>query len=465
MRILPAVTALVLSGAAAMAADAPLPRDDGYRGIWYFNQPSGDIYKYKYSGGFATYPQQHIPIAIYSKEADKTFFVYGGRSKEKNELLHMVSYFDHSTGKVPRPVILLNKKTSDAHENPVLSIDDKGYLWIFSPAHGSGGQSFIHRSKAPYSIDAFERTWTGNFSYPQPWYVPGQGFLFLHTRYNSPLEPKGVIRGLHWMTSEGGLKWTDPRPLAGIEMGDYQISWRDGPRIATAFDYHPKPVGLNARANIYYLETRDFGRTWQTAGGKPVETPVTAVDSPARIYDSRAQGLLVYLKDLAFDADGRPVILFITSKGYESGPKNDPRTWRTAWWTGEAWAFRTLTTSHNNYDHGSLYVGLDDAWRVIAPTAPGPQDYNPGGEVVSWLSRDQGASWQKVKQLTTGSTRNHTYMRRPVNAQPDFYCLWADGNAREPSESSLYFTNRAGDHVWRLPTSMAEDFAAPEVAW
>jgi hypothetical protein len=130
-----------------------------------------------------------------------------------------------------------------------------------------------------------------------------------------------------------------------------------------------------------------------------------------------------------------------------------------------AWEFRTLATSHNNYDHGSLYVEPDGAWRVIAPTAPGPQDYNPGGEVVSWLSRDQGASWQKVKQLTTGSKHNHTYMRRPVNAHPDFYSLWADGNAREPSESSLYFTNRAGDHVWRLPTSMAEDFAAPEVAW
>lgn len=48
-------------------------KDDGYRGIWYANQPSQDEYKYKYSGGFATYPQQHAPIAIYSKQAHKTF--------------------------------------------------------------------------------------------------------------------------------------------------------------------------------------------------------------------------------------------------------------------------------------------------------------------------------------------------------------------------------------------------------
>ncbi len=64
-------------------ADVPmtggkLQTDDGYRGIWYYNQATKDEYKYKYSGGFATYPQQHAPIAIYCKEVDKTFFVYGG---------------------------------------------------------------------------------------------------------------------------------------------------------------------------------------------------------------------------------------------------------------------------------------------------------------------------------------------------------------------------------------------------
>ena len=55
-----------------------LQSDDGYRGIWYYNQPTKDEYKYKYSGGMATYPQQHIPFAIYSPQANKTFFCYGG---------------------------------------------------------------------------------------------------------------------------------------------------------------------------------------------------------------------------------------------------------------------------------------------------------------------------------------------------------------------------------------------------
>ena len=59
---------------------------------------------------------------------------------------------------------------------------DGGYLWIFSSSHGTGRPSYIHRSTKPWSIDEFERILVTNFSYTQPWHVPGDGFLFLHTR-------------------------------------------------------------------------------------------------------------------------------------------------------------------------------------------------------------------------------------------------------------------------------------------
>ena len=435
-------------------------RADGYSGIWYMNQPSGDEYKYKYSGGFATYPQQHIPIAVYRPQVNKTFFCYGGTTAEsggdKQELLHMVSFFDHKTGLVPRPAILLNKKTSDAHDNPTIAIDDAGYIFIFSPSHGTSRPSYIHRSTRPYDISEFALLLKTNFSYPQPWFVPGEGFLFLHTRYIDG-------RNLFWMTSQDARNWSQPQRLARIEMGDYQISWCDGQRIGTAFDFHPPPLGLNGRANICYVETRDLGKTWRNVEGQALEPPLTTANNVALVYDSRAEGLLVYLKDMNFDSSGNPVILFLTSKGFESGPRNNSRTWKTARWTGRGWDFRTLTTSDNNYDHGSLYIEQDGAWRVIAPTAAGPQPYNPGGEMVVWLSKDQGATWREVEQLTHNSVLNHTYARRPFNAHPDFYALWADGNAREPSGSSLYFTNQKGDHTWRLPRKMQDEFAAPDV--
>jgi hypothetical protein len=466
--VLTGLLLLPLSGGVCLAKD--LPADDGYRGIWYFNTATKDEYRYKYSGGMATYPQQHHPIAIYAPEVEKTFFVFGGTtaqsSSEEQELLHTVSYYDHKTGMVPRPRVLLNKHTDDAHENPTLSIDGEGYLWIFSASHGTGRPSFIHRSVKPWSIDAFEEIQKTNFSYTQPWHVPGKGFLFLHTRYGGG-KSQGIPaeRVLYAMSSANGREWSEPEMVAGIEQGDYQISWRHQDRIATAFDHHPQNGGLNARTNIYYLETRDLGKTWTTIAGDLAKLPLTETPNPALIYDAAAEQKLVYLKDLNFDAKGRPVILYLLSKGFEPGPSNGPRDWRTVRWTGSEWIHKAVTTSDNNYDHGSLYIEKDGTWRIIAPTEPGPQPYNTGGEMVMWTSADEGSTWRKVKDLTTGSVMNHTYARRPLNAHPDFYAIWADGHGRQPSESNLYFTNQAGDHVWRLPAVMSKEFARPAIAW
>lgn len=452
---------------------APKPADDlttqigdGYRGIWYMNQPVQDEYRYKYSGGFATYPQQHVPIAIYVASQQKTFFVYGGSagkvSVNQDELQHYVSYYDHATGTVPRPVRILQKRTEDAHDNPTLSIDAAGYLFVFSSAHGTGRPSYIWRSQQPYDITAWELLEKTNFSYTQPWYLPqSKRFLFLHTLY------KNGQRTLNWKGSTDGRQWTQPTLLAHLEMGDYQISFRQGEtdRVATAFDLHPdhgRPgTGLNYRTNIYYLETRDGGATWTTAAGKPVTLPLTKAENHALVRDYRAENLNVYLKDIAFTAEGHPVLLYLTSQGFDPGPKSGPIQWSTARWTGTTWEYRRFTVSDHNYDHGSLYIEADGTWRVIAPLAPGPQPWGTGGDMEMWTSRDQGTNWTKVKVLTSGSKTNHTYARKPVNAHPDFYALWADGSPLEPTPSSLYFATQAG-RVFRLPAHMTGATAKPE---
>lgn len=444
---------LFFGAAAALASE--LPRDDGYRGIWYFNQPTKDAFKYKYSGGFATYPQQHAPIAIYSKAAAKTFFCYGGTVKGKQELLHMVSYFDHKTRTVPRPVILLNKQTEDAHDNPTISIDAAGHIWIFSSAHGTSRPSFIHRSRAPFSIDDFELIEKTNFSYTQPWYFDGDGFVFLHTRYSQSR------RALYSMSSADGRKWSEPRELALALKGHYQISWPDTARrrLATAFDIHPEPLGLNQRTNIYYMETRDGGRTWINVQGKQVELPIRSEHNAALVRDYHAEGLLVYLKDLHFDSEGHPLIAYLTSKGYEPGPEFGPRVLRTARWTGAEWRYSTIGNTDHNYDHGSLFLE-GTTWRFIGPTGAGPQPFGTGGEIELWESHDDARTWRRVRALTRKSKFNHTYVRRPLDAHPDFYALWADGDALGESASRLYFCNRSGD-VYRLPVHMTADKAKP----
>ncbi len=452
-------------------------KGDGYRGIWWGQSPFLDDYGYKYSGGLATYPVQHSPFALYRPEVKKTFFVWGGTTRESlarigdrgsrwdfgpGELLHMISYYDHVTGLVPRPTVIFDKWTADPHDNPVLTIDDDGFIWVFSPSHGRWTTpSFVHRSLAPYDISRFETVEEGLFAYPQLRWMAGRGLSMFFTDYaGSAAACKG--RSISFRFSPDGRTWGESRLIAHMMQGHYQTSETVDGRVATAFDLHPEEGGLDARTNLYYVESRDLGRTWTTAAGEPVDLPVTSVRHPCLVRDYQAEGLLVYIKDLAFDPKGYPVIHYVVSRGWRPGPQNGPHQWRIARWTGSEWAFHLILESDNNYDMGSLYLERDDLWRIAGSAAPGPQRFNPGGEIEYWISNDQGATWRCERVLTRQSVRNHTHLRRPLDAHPEFYAFWADGDTRQPSESHLYFSNRAGDAVWRLPPVMEDEFARPE---
>ncbi len=446
---------------------------EGFRGIWYANQPSSDEFVYKYSGGLGTYPSNHYPFSVYAKEVNKTFFCYGGVNEEGG-LIHSVSFYDHAKRRVARPIAVLDKNTNDAHDNPVISMDSEGYIWLFSTSHGVWRPSYIHKSVRPYDINEFEpvdakKLENGelvpldNFSYVQMYYQPEHGFIGLFTHYEQKELKYGTkqSRIISYMQSKDGVEWSEWKDIANIEEGHYQTSfYRDG-KVATTFNFHPNmegESGLNYRTNLYYLQTNDNGQSWQNIDGEEMELPLTAIENPALVKDYAKEGLNVYINDVAFDDQGNPAILYVTSGGYEAGPSNDPRIWNLAYHNGKEWSFSEITNSDNNYDMGSIFLEEDGTWRIIGPTQPGPQAYNTGGEMVMWVSRDQGKNWEKVKNLTSGSEKNHSYARKSITPHPDFYAFWADGHGREPSESSLYVANKEGE-VFRLPENMKRDKA------
>lgn len=252
-----------------------------------------------------------------------------------------------------------------------------------------------------------------------------------------------------------------------IEDGDYLRSWQaPSGKIGVAFDRHPgdrRPKALNYRTDVYYLESDDFGATWKTAAGTPVALPVETRENPALVFRYGDKGLNAYIKGVRFDSAGRPLVLYIVSKGYEAGPENGPRTWHVARWTGSEWRdVDTGIVSGNNYDFGVLYVDSDTDWTLLGATELGPQAYNPGGELAAWRTRDAGATWHKERQLTANSARNHNYARQPLGAKRDFCAFWFDGDGLKPSISRMYFCDR-DFNVYRLPLRFEGDFAKPEL--
>jgi len=454
--------------------------DDGFRGIWYYIGTTNNECVHKYSGGLGTYPANHSPFAIYSPVANKTFFCYGGASKDSvPSLLHEIAYFNHTTKQLSRPTIVLDKKTDDAHDNPVLNIDAQGYIWLFSTSHGTDRPSYVHRSRKPYDIAAFDKidaTYLkngqkvsfDNFSYLQSYYQKGKGFLHLMTHYERGMLKYGATksrRTIGCITSQDGVKWSAIHDLGTIQEGHYQTSgtWKN--KIGTSFNMHPdteKGAGLDYRTNLYYVETTDFGKTWHNAQGQKLTLPLNTPENVALVKDYRSEDLNVYINDVAYTTDGKPVILYVTSKGPDPGPNQGLHTWHIARFDGKNWPITPVTTSDHNYDMGSLYIESKNSWKIIGPTETGPQAYGTGGEVAVWRSTDQGKTWQKEAELTKNSAFNHSYIRRPQYAHPDFYAFWADGNARQPSVSTLYFANKKGE-VFRLPKVMKSSLEKPQI--
>lgn len=427
-------------------------KTDGYKGIW-FTLGQFSEYGDKYSGGLGTYTANHIPIAIYSPEVKKTFFVYGGTTgADKRHLLIMISYYDHKSHMVPKPVIVYDKQgVDDPHDNAALSIDNEGYIWVFVSGRGTARPGLIFKSSRPYSIDSFDKILQGEMTYPQPWWVTGKGFIYMFTKYTQGRE-------LYWSTSPDGKSWSPNQKLAGMG-GHYQVTNMAGNKLVSVFNYHPGG-DVDKRTNIYVVQTSDMGKIWKTIGGKIISTPLTDPHNEALIRDYESEKKLVYINDLNFDSEGNPVILAIVSNDFKPGPQGDPREWTIINWKNSQWNFHKVCESTHNYDMGSLYIE-NDCWKIIGPTEPGPQRYGTGGEVAMWISKDEGMTWEKIRNLTEKSVFNNSYVRRPLNANEDFYSFWADGDADKFSESHLFFSNKAGDKVWQLPYDMEESFVKP----
>jgi BNR repeat-containing family member len=423
----------------------------GYRGIW-FTLGQFSTYGDKYSGGLGTYTSSHIPVAVYSPQVNKTFFVYGGTTEAKEKhLLIMISFYDHKNRQVPQPVVVYDKQgVDDPHDNASLSIDEHGFIWVFVSGRNTSRPGLIFKSKKANNITAFDKVYTGEMTYPQPWWVEGKGFFHLFTKYT-----KG--RELYWSTSRDGNKWSPDQKLAGMG-GHYQVSNRWKNKIVTAFNYHPGG-NVDQRTNIYLMQTTDMGRHWTNVMGKALQTPLSSKLNEAMVRDYESEGKLVYLNDINFDAEGNPVILAVISNQSKPGPPGNLRDWVIAKWSGKEWKFIRVCRSTHNYDMGSLYIH-GRVWTVIGPTEQGPQANGTGGEMAMWRSTDNGATWIKQAQLTQNSNRNHSYARRPSVMNPGFTAFWADGNADSLSISHLYFSDEAGK-VYQLPYDMRAAMEQP----
>ncbi len=424
----------------------PVPGGTAFRGIWYCCGTANALpgRKYVYGGGKATYSAWHRPMAVYARQVDKTFFVFGNPSNAPT-----ISTYDPKTGTFAKPVVIGQNMDKNAHRNPTILIDEvgsaasqAGTIYVFRGYNGM--PTYVSRSDRPYDITRWtDRTpvETGKkASYPQPWQLRA-GEIFVSYRQR----PGWSFR----ISKDGAASWEPTVNL--VKFGDAQIYavtvaetgafprkihivWS---RLGGGTPEEIRTKHLWARRyNVYYACSDDGGRTWRRSDGKVLPLPITEATAE-KVYDCGQHG--VWLKDIQLDSKGDLYVLFIDA---------DVATFRSAWkvarHSGGRWTITDVTTSDHMYDGGALAILSDDDVRIYGPTTAS-QPQVDGGEIEEWRSVDGGRTWQNTAHLTTGSQYSHNHVKTVLHherARGDFRIFWSYGDASYPPASKdvhLYF--------------------------
>ncbi len=394
------------------------------------------------------------PRAVHVPDTQKTFFVYVGTAFQDNAQdakprpVVLAAFFDHQSGTVTRPVIVCQGAKAEGCPEAALALDEQGYLYVFV-SNGPKGRSYIYRSHAPHAIDGFKDVYQASFANPQPWYLPKHGFLLVH------LQPREGKNLLCFSTSPDGRAWSEPQVLADLAGNHRMVSGRYNDKVGVAFAYEEQP---SVPTDLFYLETANFGSSWRTTNGTNLELPLTKPDNPALIRDYRSINSVVYPKDLNFDRMGNPTVVYLSTAGPKVRVIQKRRLWHTARWFRD-WEITGLISSDHNLDAGCLHITKEYQFRLIAPTLPGPQPDLPGGDILMWISDDQGRSWGRYL-LTADKQFNHQDARRPFEASDDLYVFWASGDMEKGGHGRIFYCNKRGA-VFLLPEVMDGPTAKP----
>jgi len=427
------------------------------RGVWYacghrVNTLPG--HEYVYSGPMATYCAWHHPMAVYSPVVNKTFWAFGNADNAPT-----ITAYDHASRQFAYPVVLGSNPDGDAHRNPTVLVDDRGFITVFYGAHGHA--THVVRSERPYEISAWRQMPDmpePRTTYPQPWLIsPGEAMVSYR---HAP--------GWNFVsTRDGGETWSEPTCIVDFGCPEDARGCAEcsiyGITVAESGGAYPRRVHFvwsrlgggtpeeiaekhlwARRYNVYYAWTGDGGATWHRSDGTPYTLPISEADAE-KVYDCGQRG--VWLKDIQLDRGGRPVFLFLDAV---------PETYESRWMVGrlvdDGWQITCVTQSDHMYDDGGLLCLADDDIRMYGPTSV-VQPQQDGGEIEEWQSVDGGLSWRNTAHVTSGSRFSHNGVKVVFGHERgpgDLRMVWSYGDSVYPPETSEVLLYCYGEGMERV---------------
>jgi hypothetical protein len=302
-----------------------------------------------------------------------------------------VGSFDAQSGGTQRFVLMTDFQVDD-HDHPAVLLRPDGRLQAFWSAH-NGGELFTRTSLRPHDITAWGRLATVPVkaagdrvsTYANPVLLPAERnrlYVFARSGYEHVTVTSSDDLGGHWSAARVLIAERGQRPY--VKYAD------DGnASIAMAFtNGHP----AENHSSIYYAAYRSG--VLRRADGRPIAAMSQLPIAPrqAELVFAAPADRDAWVHDVAFDADGRPRIVFATM------PQRGPGAhdyWYAAW-TGSAWLTRRMTDAGGSisddprepaYTAGISLDHRDPSVVVLA--RPGTAKL----EIERWQTPDLGRSW------------------------------------------------------------------------
>ena len=283
----------------------------------------------------------------------------------------------------------LGTQVNDGHNNYALEVDGNGYIHIIGNMHSVPLK--YTKSNAPNSIASFSTgTMTGVneslVTYPEFHPLPNGNLIFLYREgtdpgYNTYLKTYDIGTGL----------WSDTCfVFDGVTDGQTIYGWnmmlsQDGSKLGAAFYWrtvHNEPYSAH---DVHYVQSLDYGATWQTVSGTPVTTPIRVSSPSTLIFPTAAvgSGLLGGGSGFAFDSLGNPHVAYLLNDA------NGNTNVQHQYWNGSSWQHEFVT-------FGTYQMSLNPPWvnglAVVDGTVSRPClfcDQN-GGTFILWRARADG---------------------------------------------------------------------------
>jgi len=316
-----------------------------------------------------------------------------------------VAAFDQDTG-IPTTVVLHSKLEVDDHTNPALLVWPDGRIEVFYSSH-NGSVMYYRVTKHPEDITSWEpqesiSTNTSGrfgFTYPNP--------------IRLSMEEKTYLfwRGGNWNPTfstrkDGQASWTRARNLIMVPGQRPYVKYdsKGGDTIGFAFtNAHPAEA---KDVNIYYAYYKHGGI--YKANGTRIGSLGRAIapGQADKVFDNADK---VWVHDLAFDSQGRPVIVFA-----DFVSTTDHR-YRYARWTGTRWVSHQITPAGGSistegkgqpYYSGGITLDHEDPTTVYLA-----RDVDGVFEVEKWTTTDGGSSWSRTVVTANSSANNY----RPIS--------------------------------------------------